>query len=75
MLVLKDQSKWRVNKKEQGERHIMPTRMFVLKVINKERKILTSHEIIDLIAEQIVLVITRVCKESMSLFKFSYFFL
>ena len=52
----------------------MPTRMFVLKVINKERKILTSHEIIDLIAEQIVLVITRVCKESMSLFKFSYFF-
>ena len=74
MLVLKDQSKWRANKKEQGERHIMPTRMFVLKVINKERKILTSHEIIDLIAEQIALVITRVCKESMSLFKFSYFF-
>ena len=53
----------------------MPTRMFVLKVINKERKILTSQEIVDLIAEQIVLVITRVCKESMSLFKFSYFFL
>ena len=40
--------------------------MFVLKVINNERKILTRHEIIDRIAEQIVLVITRVCKESMN---------
>ena len=27
--------------------------MFVLKVINNERKILTSHEIIDRIAKQI----------------------
>ena len=34
--------------------------MFVLKVINNERKILTHHEIIDRIAEQIVLVITQV---------------
>ena len=40
--------------------------MFVLKVINNERKRLTRQEIIDRIAEQIVLVITRVCKESMS---------
>ena len=38
--------------------------MFVLKVINNERKILTRHEITDCIAEQIELVITRVCKES-----------
>ena len=44
----------------------MLIRMFVLKVINNERKILTRHEIIDSIAEQIVLEITRVCKESMS---------
>ena len=41
-------------------------RMFVLKIINNERKILPGHEIIDRIAEQIVLVITQVCKESMS---------
>ena len=39
-------------------------RIFVLKVINNERKILTHHEIIDRIAEQSVLVITQVCKES-----------
>ena len=44
----------------------MLIRMFVLKVINNERKISSCHEIIDCIAEQIVLVITRVCKESMS---------
>ena len=40
--------------------------MFLPKVINNERKILTRNEIIDRIVEQIVLVITRVCKESMS---------
>ena len=40
--------------------------MFVPKIINNERKILTRHEIIDRIAEQIVLVITRVCKESVN---------
>ena len=63
----------------------MLIRMFVLKVINDGRKILIRHEMIDRIAEQIVLVITRVCKESMSsseltavkcliyLFKFTYF--
>ena len=39
---------------------------FVLKVINNERKILTHHKIIDRIAEQIMLVITQVCKESKS---------
>ena len=33
-------------------------RMFVLKVINNERNILTRHEIIDRIAEQIVSVVT-----------------
>ena len=43
----------------------MLIRMFIIKVINNERKILTRHEIIDRIAEHIVLVITRVCKESM----------
>ena len=44
----------------------MLIQLFALKVINNERKILTRHEIIDRIAEQIVLVITRVCKESMN---------
>ena len=33
--------------------------------MNNERKILTRYEITDRIAEQIVLVINRVCKESM----------
>ena len=40
---------------------IILIRTFVLKVINNERKILTSHEIIDRIAEQIESVITQVC--------------
>ena len=44
----------------------MLIRRFVLKVINNERKILTHHKIIDRIAEQIMLVITQVCKESKS---------
>ena len=44
----------------------MLIRMFVLKVINIERNILTRHEIIDRIGEQILFAITRVCKESMS---------
>ena len=35
----------------------------VLKLINNERKNLTRHEIIDPIAEQIVSMITQVCKE------------
>ena len=39
----------------------MLIRRFVLKVINNEG---THHGIIDCIAEQIVLVITEVCKES-----------
>ena len=42
----------------------MLTRRFVLTVIKDEGKMLTHHEIIDRIAEQIVLVITQVCKES-----------
>ena len=41
---------------------IILIRTFVLKVINNERKILTSHEIIDRIAEQIESVITQVGK-------------
>ena len=41
-------------------RRIILTRTFILKVINNERKILTHHEIIDGIAEEVVLV----CKES-----------
>ena len=45
--------------------------MFVLKVINNERKSLIRHEIIDRIAEQIVLGITRMCKESMSSYEFA----
>ena len=45
-------------------RGIILTRIFVLKVINNQRKILTHHEIIDRIAEQIMLVITQVRKES-----------
>ena len=45
-------------------REIMLIRTFILKVINNERKRLTYHEIIDDIAEQIVFVITQVCKES-----------
>ena len=36
----------------------MLIRMFVLKVINNKRTILIRHEIIDRIAEEIVLVIT-----------------
>ena len=42
----------------------MLIRTLVLKVINNETKILTHHEIIDCIAEQIESVITQVCKES-----------
>ena len=46
-------------------RGIMFIRRFVLKVINNERKkSLTHYEIIDRIAQQIVLVITQVWKES-----------
>ena len=44
----------------------MLIRMFLLKVINNEMKILTRHKIIDRIVEQVVLVITPVCKESVS---------
>ena len=38
--------------------------MFVLKVVNNEKK--TRHEMVDRIVEQIVVMITRVCKESVS---------
>ena len=33
-----------------------------MKVINNEKNFFTHHEIIDYIAEEIVLVITQVCK-------------
>ena len=39
-------------------------RAFILKVINNERKILTDHEIMDRIAEQIESVIIEESKES-----------
>ena len=42
----------------------MLIRILVLKLINNGRRILTHHEIIDRIVEQIVLVTTQVCKES-----------
>ena len=42
----------------------MLIRMFVLKLINNERKRLTHHEIIDRIAEQTGSVIIHVSKES-----------
>ena len=42
----------------------MLIRTFVLKVINNEKKTLTDHEIINRIAQQIVMAITHVCKES-----------
>ena len=45
-------------------RGIILFRRFFLKVIINERKILTHHEIIDRIAQQIMLVITQVCEES-----------
>ena len=42
----------------------MLIQIFVLKVTNNERNILTHHEIIDRMAKQIESVITQVCKES-----------
>ena len=45
-------------------RGIILFRMFFLKVINNERKILTHHEIIDRITQQIVLVITSELTEA-----------
>ena len=42
----------------------MLIRTFVLKVINNKRRKLTHHKIINRIAEQIVLVITQVSKQS-----------
>ena len=45
-------------------RGIILFRRFFLKVINNERKILTHHEIIDRITQQIVLVITSELTEA-----------
>ena len=42
----------------------MLIQIFVLNVINNERNILTHYEIINRIAEQVVLMITQVWKES-----------
>ena len=51
------------SKQKETWRGIMLTRTFVLKVLNNDWKILTHHEIIDRIAEQVKSVITQVCKE------------
>ena len=51
------------SKQKETWRGIMLTRTFVLKVLNNNWKILTHHEIIDRIAEQVKSVITQVCKE------------
>ena len=51
-------------KRTWGEIVLIRIRTFVLKVINNERKVLTDHEIIDFIAEQIESVITQVCKKA-----------
>ena len=48
ILVLRDQSKWKANKNEHGERYIMLIRMFILKIINNEKSFLTCHEMIAL---------------------------
>ena len=58
-VVLRDHSKWRANKNEHGKGKMLIRTLF-LKVINNERKILTHHEIIDCIAEQIVQTIKTV---------------
>ena len=47
-LVLRDQSKWRANKSEHGERYIMLIPRFVLKVIDNEKKKFACHEMIAL---------------------------
>ena len=47
------------HKLKRNTREIMFIRAFVLKEINNGRKFLTHHDILDCIAEQIVLVITR----------------
>ena len=47
-LVLRDQSKWRANKNEHGERYIMLIPRFVLKVIDNEKKKFACHEMIAL---------------------------
>ena len=60
---LRDHSKWRAKKTEHGK-GIMLIRMFVLRVINNERKKLTHHEIINRIVEQTASVIIQVSKES-----------
>ena len=45
-------------------KRIVLIRTFVLKIINKERKLLIHHDIFDCISQQIVSVITQVNKES-----------
>ena len=51
-------------------RGIMLIRRFILKVINNKRRILTRHEIIDRIAEQIVQAIKIVDSSELSAAKF-----
>ena len=40
----------------------MPIQIFVLKVINNDRKILTHHKIINRMVQQVESVITQVCR-------------
>ena len=63
VLKLRDHSEWRAKKNEHRE-GIVLIRMFVLKVINNERKKLTHHKIIDGIVEQTASVTIQVSKES-----------
>ena len=51
-------------------RGIILIRRFILKVINNKRRILTRHEIIDRIAEQIVQAIKIVDSSELSAAKF-----
>ena len=48
--------------KNKHRESIMLTSRFVLKVMNNDKKTLIHHGIIDHIAQQIVSVITQVCK-------------
>ena len=71
-----------------GDNAVRLSRMFLVKVLNNERKFLTRYKIIDSIAEQTATVIAQVCKKSKLLihanlrqlsssfiysFKFTYF--
>ena len=62
-LVLKGHSKWKATKNEHGEGHNAHPKVR-FKSNNNEKKLLTRHEIVDGIAENIASVITQLCKEA-----------